>query len=284
MALFRLMGAVNMALAAHDRLPVDWLRIGTRAAGRARPRCNNACGQQRGGTMARLATATPAGDADAKGTDSRIRLLDAATALFIEKGYRGVSIRAIADRAATNSALISYYFGDKEGLFKAVFKAVASPLNASRAVNFDRLEAAGHVTLEAIVRAWVAPMFEGASLAKENPVAALSLSLNAEQGQLAEELIVEVYDEVNQRFLSLLEACLPGVSRATLVWRLYFLVGAVLTATRPRSRSVRNLSGGLLDRPDARELIEQLVAFAVAGFRADAPKRVAGRRRQPART
>lgn len=223
--------------------------------------------------MARLARVTADAAPETKGADSRSRLVEAAKDLFIQKGYRGVSIREIAERAETNSALISYYFGDKEGLFKQVFKDVAMPLNLARMVNFEQLEECGDVTVESVVHAWVAPMFEGASLAKESPVATLSLSLNAEQGKLAEQLIVEVYDEVNLRFLSLLEQCLPGISRPTLVWRLYFLVGAVLTATRPRARSVKNLSGGLLDLRDPGELIDQLVAFAAAGFRAIEPKK-----------
>lgn len=199
---------------------------------------------------------------------SRARLVEAATELFVKHGFRDVSIREVARRAGANSALIAYYFGDKEGLFKEVFKAVAAPLNTARLMNFEVLEQAGEITVESVVEAWVQPMFAGASLTQESPVAALSLSLNAEQSELSEALIVEVYDEVNKRFLSLLEQCLPGVSRATLVWRLYFLVGAVLTATRPRARSFRNLSGGTLDRPKADELIRQLVEFTSAGFRA----------------
>jgi AcrR family transcriptional regulator len=231
--------------------------------------------------MARSVRVKSAADVEPKGADSRERLMEAATALFIQKGYRGVSIRAIAERAGSNSALISYYFGDKEGLFKQVFKNVAEPLNAARLNNFDALEGRGRFTVESVVDAWVAPMFEGASLARESPVAALSLSLNAEYGKLAEQIIVEVYDAVNHRFLSLLEQCLPGVSRPALVWRLYFLVGAVLTATRPRARSVKNLSGGLTGRQDPRELIDQLVAFAAAGFRAVEPPRPVVRPRRP---
>lgn len=205
--------------------------------------------------------------------DAQGRLVKAATYLFIKKGYRGVSIREIADRAKTNSALISYYFGDKEGLFLHVFKNVSEPLNAKRSANFERLEKNGDLTVESVVRAWVAPMFEGASLSKQSPIAALSLSLNAEQGDLSEQLILEVYDVINLRFLALLEQCIPQVSRETLVWRLYFLVGAILTATRPHGQSVKKLTGGRMNSQDSAELVDQLVQFAAAGFRASAPLR-----------
>jgi AcrR family transcriptional regulator len=208
-----------------------------------------------------------------KSADVQSRLLNAATDLFIKKGYRGVSIREIADRAKTNSALISYYFGDKEGLFIQVFKSVAAPLNTKRIANFEILEKSGNLSVESVVRAWVAPMFEGTSLSKESPVAALSLSLNAEQGELSEQVILAIYDVINLRFLALLEQCIPEVSRETLVWRLYFLVGAILTATRPRGRSVKKLTGGVVSSQDSTEFVDQLVQFASAGFRAEAPKK-----------
>src|SRR5438093_5649599 len=148
---------------------------------------------------------------DAREPDSRARLIQAATELFILRGYRDVSIREIADRARTNSALISYYFGDKEGLFMEVFKVVAEPLNSERMANFDFLEAAQDLSVESVVEAWVTPMFAGQPINREHPVAALSLSLNAEQGTLVEKLMAEVYDEVNMRFVDLLERCLPLV-------------------------------------------------------------------------
>jgi TetR/AcrR family transcriptional regulator len=52
--------------------------------------------------------------------DSKDKLRDAATVLFADHGYGGVSIRQIADAAGMNSALISYYFGSKQGLYEAV--------------------------------------------------------------------------------------------------------------------------------------------------------------------
>ena len=55
------------------------------------------------------------------GVEARNRLLDAALALFAEKGYAKTSTREIALAARINIASISYYFGDKAGLYKAVF-------------------------------------------------------------------------------------------------------------------------------------------------------------------
>jgi AcrR family transcriptional regulator len=50
---------------------------------------------------------------------TRERLLDAAERRFAADGYRGATVRGIADDARVNVALISRYFGSKEGLFEA---------------------------------------------------------------------------------------------------------------------------------------------------------------------
>jgi AcrR family transcriptional regulator len=55
------------------------------------------------------------------GIEARNRLIDAALALFAEKGFAKTSTREIALAAQINIASISYYFGDKAGLYKAVF-------------------------------------------------------------------------------------------------------------------------------------------------------------------
>ena len=51
----------------------------------------------------------------------RTRLLLAALELFSAQGYARTSIRAIAALAQANVAAVSYYFGDKAGLYAALF-------------------------------------------------------------------------------------------------------------------------------------------------------------------
>ncbi|MET7281481.1 TetR family transcriptional regulator [Kribbella sp. NPDC005582] len=51
---------------------------------------------------------------------SRQQLLDAAVVEFGAHGFSGARVGAIADRAGVNKQLISYYFGGKEGLYRAV--------------------------------------------------------------------------------------------------------------------------------------------------------------------
>ena len=55
------------------------------------------------------------------GQEARTRLLDAALVLFADKGFAKTSTREIAQAAQVNVASISYYFGDKAGLYHAVF-------------------------------------------------------------------------------------------------------------------------------------------------------------------
>ncbi len=53
--------------------------------------------------------------------DARQRLLAVALRLFAEQGYSKTSTRELADAARVNIASISYYFGDKAGLYRATF-------------------------------------------------------------------------------------------------------------------------------------------------------------------
>ena len=56
-----------------------------------------------------------------KGSRTRERILDAATKLFAMHGYIGASIRDIEQEAGVNRGLVTYHFGNKDELWKAMF-------------------------------------------------------------------------------------------------------------------------------------------------------------------
>lgn len=53
-------------------------------------------------------------------TNSRARILDAAKALFVARGYRGLSMRELGEAVGVSKAAIYYHFRDKEALFLAL--------------------------------------------------------------------------------------------------------------------------------------------------------------------
>ena len=54
---------------------------------------------------------------------TRARLLDAASALFAERGFRATTIREIAARAGVNVAAGNYHYGSKKALYLEVLRA-----------------------------------------------------------------------------------------------------------------------------------------------------------------
>jgi AcrR family transcriptional regulator len=63
----------------------------------------------------------PRGASRSDGEASRERLLLAGLRLFAHQGFAATSTRELAQAAGVNIAAISYYFGDKAGLYRAVF-------------------------------------------------------------------------------------------------------------------------------------------------------------------
>lgn len=78
-------------------------------------------------TLPKPAPAPPEGPAERlarlprPAEDTRERLLMAGLRLFAQQGFAKTSTRELADAAAVNIAAISYHFGDKAGLYRAVF-------------------------------------------------------------------------------------------------------------------------------------------------------------------
>jgi AcrR family transcriptional regulator len=68
------------------------------------------------------------------GFEARNRLMAAGLKLFSEHGFEKTSVRALAQAAQVNVAAVSYYFGDKAGLYRALFTESMGPF---RETSFD---------------------------------------------------------------------------------------------------------------------------------------------------
>lgn len=90
------------------------------------------------------------------GIEARSRLLHAALALFAAKGYAKTSTREIARAAEANIAAISYYFGDKAGLYAATF---TEPMGGSMPDLIAQFEAPG-LPIEASLRIFMTGYIE----------------------------------------------------------------------------------------------------------------------------
>lgn len=63
---------------------------------------------------------TDTGKRSGKDVDAKVRLIEAGIDVFGQHGFEGASTRKLAAEAGVNIAAIPYYFGSKDGLYKAV--------------------------------------------------------------------------------------------------------------------------------------------------------------------
>ena len=62
--------------------------------------------------------------------EARAKIAAAAEELFAERGFDGAAIRDIAKKAGVNGAMIHYYFGNKEGSYRAMLEGAGSRVRA----------------------------------------------------------------------------------------------------------------------------------------------------------
>jgi TetR/AcrR family transcriptional regulator, regulator of cefoperazone and chloramphenicol sensitivity len=96
----------------------------------------------------------------ADGLEARARILAAALGLFAQHGFAKTSTREIAIAAQANIGAISYYFGDKAGLYRAVF---TEPLGNPHddAAQFDRVDLSLQEAIHGFYSHFLAPLKQG---------------------------------------------------------------------------------------------------------------------------
>jgi AcrR family transcriptional regulator len=132
--------------------------------------------------------------------DVRLRLVAVARDLFAKRGFGEVGIREIARAADVTPGMISYYFGDKLGLYEAMLASVFEELLA-RARELTAQPAEGTGTLAALIRLYVA------TIASQPWVPALLLREIVTGDSAARARFVE-------RFASRVATLLPGLVAA----------------------------------------------------------------------
>ena len=205
-------------------------------------------------------------------TNLRESILDVAELAFAETGFAGTTTRVIAARADVNQNLIRYYFKNKKALYDEVIRRRGALLAGRRHVLLDRLIADGRdYSLEVVIRAYVQPQWE---IKQSGPSGAafirLQARLHAEPDEHSLNLRHEVYDAAVQRYINAVVPLLPGIARETISVRWAFLVGTYLFMLNDLGR-IEDISEGSVTELESDEMLDNMVTFLAAGFRAAMP-------------
>jgi AcrR family transcriptional regulator len=203
----------------------------------------------------------------ADSTETRGRILRAATKVFAERSYGSVTTREIAAQADVCLALLHYHFGQKEELYRAIWAKHYEDVTRVRherlaAVDFDR-------PVETVVRE-ITETFYGPPFAvlKNNEgrwfgyVMAREM---ADPGESSRGVLKRFVDPTASKFLKAYERALPELSKSQRSWCYQFMVGAILHALTDAGRLAR-ISEGAAKSKDAAAAVPMLVDFAVAGW------------------
>lgn len=203
---------------------------------------------------------------EANRADLRDRLLNSAEELFAARGYFGVSVRDITDRAGTRLASVSEQFGGKEGLFRAVLLRRIQPLNDDRRTRLAALPARGAQAkrLRALIEAFTEPMRQRAGDPGWDNYFRFIAQL-ANSGHPIKRFIAEDFNAIAADFIAHLSALFPGVQEAAIHDAYLHLVAATMH-TYSNNMRLDSLTEGRLHAHDIDERHDALLRFAQGGI------------------
>ncbi|VGO22654.1 TetR/AcrR family transcriptional regulator [Pontiella sulfatireligans] len=95
-----------------------------------------------------------------KNLTTKERLIQAASVIFAEKGYRDTTVAEICDAAGANIAAVNYHFGDKSNLYCQVWEYLFEQSAAKYPLPTDLIETDPEAWLRHFIRSRVEQIFD----------------------------------------------------------------------------------------------------------------------------
>lgn len=218
--------------------------------------------------------------AEARTVDTRERILDAAERLFMAHGYEGTSMRQITSEAGVNLAAVNYHFGSKESLMQEVFRRRLDWLNDERmrVLNEMEREAGGNpLKPSQIVDGFFGTLLRMADDEERGGVTFLRLlgRTLTDPSEFIRTFLAHEYNSVMDRYKEALFKALPDVSKAEIVWRFHFMLGATSYAIAGTD-ALRLVTDWQIEEADSVDrldrLVPRLMSFLLGGLRAPLPQ------------
>ncbi len=208
--------------------------------------------------------------------DTVERILDAAEALFAEKGFAETSLRLITSKAQVNLAAVNYHFGSKKSLIQAVFSRFLEPFCANLDAELDRLEASQRQpeTLESLLELLLEQTLKLEPRNRSDLsvfMRLVGLSFSQSQGHLRRYLD-EKYGKVFRRYVALLHKAAPQMSPLELFWRLHFMIGAVAFSMSGIKALRAMAETDFHVKTSTEQIMRMMVPFLAAGMQAPSAK------------
>ncbi|MEY8839374.1 TetR/AcrR family transcriptional regulator [Cribrihabitans sp. XS_ASV171] len=198
----------------------------------------------------------------ARSLETRARILDAAEAVFAERGFEGASIRDIASLANVQVGLVHHHGGGKEELFHQTVARRAEELARIRLEGLERIKKAGHASLRGILDCFIRPYVTLAQSGGAHWLAYGRLVAHVSADPRWRQIAAECFDPTARRFIAEIAALYPDADPQRLATGQVYSVAAMLAFLNTGWR-VEALSPGA----GAAE-IDLLVEFCAAGIEA----------------
>lgn len=205
-----------------------------------------------------------------KKTFARERILNAAEQVFSKRGYERASFSEIVKHAKVTQALVNYYFGSKELLFKEVYLRRANEIVQGRLEALDDLTRRGKASdLSEVLSAFLNPAFAMPKKRGGKAFLRLQWRLLHSEPKLAKTLHRQAYDETARQYVEAIRKIVPGLSKKAAYWRIVFVMGMYAYVYSDAHR-IDEISQGICNANDLTELSAQAKAFILAGMQAPA--------------